>query len=471
MCICYAGPRHLKIFEPQSADLSGVFVRLHPMMENHFRPSDYLPHNIRNVSSECDNVQNLRSKHRRMRSEGSACLVSSSSCDPLISNQTDTDWIPLSGVRKRNLPESCLPSDSSNQLTTTTFTPQLSWDLNSSVTDLKSLSAPKANHSPLCAHRRSASYGGDYFTFAAHGIGEAASRAVEQAEELVIHLWKKGWRVVHHHSLPHWLRDNDFLLRGHRPQLPSFRECFRSIFRLHTETGNIWTHLIGFICFLVLSILFLVHPDLNIHWQEKMIVQVFFISAILALGFSWLFHTVYCHSERVGKLFNKLDYVGISLLVIGSFVPWIHYSFYCYFPFKVVYISAVLILGGFCAFVCTQDYFLRPTYRSARALLFIALGLSGVIPCVHYIMIEGFQEGVNYSALGWLVLMAVLYISGATIYALRIPERLYPGKFDIWFQSHQIFHVFVVLAALVHLNGIMEIAQYRLSKGSCDNQL
>ncbi|CAH8543358.1 unnamed protein product [Schistosoma guineensis] len=427
------------------------------MMGSSFRPADYLSHNIHHVSSQHDNMQNTLGKHRRMRSEGSACITSSF-CDPLISNQTDADWMPQSAVRRRKLPKFCLPSDSSNHVATNAYTPQPSWDLNSSVTDLQSLTVPKTNHSPLCAHRRSASYGGDYFTFAAHEIGEAASRAVEQAEELVIHLWKKGWRVVHHHSLPHWLKDNDFILRGHRPQLPSFRECFRSIFRLHTETGNIWTHLI-------------VHPGLNIHWQEKMVVQVFFTSAILALGFSWLFHTVYCHSERVGKLFNKLDYVGISLLVIGSFIPWIHYSFYCYNSFKLVYILAVLILGGFCAFVCTQDYFLSPTYRAARALLFIALGLSGVVPCVHYILIEDLQEGVHYSALGWLILMAVLYISGATIYALRIPERLYPGKFDIWFQSHQIFHVFVVLAALVHLNGIMEIAQHRLSKGGCDNQL
>ncbi|CAH8545561.1 unnamed protein product [Schistosoma bovis] len=440
------------------------------MMESSFRPADYLSHNIHHVSSQHDNMQNTFGKHRRMRSEGSACITSSF-CDPLISNQTDADWMPQSAVRRRKLPKFCLPSDSSNHVATNAYTAQPSWDLNSSVTDLQSLTVPKTNHSPLCAHRRSASYGGDYFTFAAHEIGEAASRAVEQAEELVIHLWKKGWRVVHHHSLPHWLKDNDFILRGHRPQLPSFRECFRSIFRLHTETGNIWTHLIGFVCFLILSISFLVHPGLNIHWQEKMVVQVFFTSAILALGFSWLFHTVYCHSERVGKLFNKLDYVGISLLVIGSFIPWIHYSFYCYNSFKLVYILAVLILGGFCAFVCTQDYFLSPTYRAARALLFIALGLSGVVPCVHYILIEDLQEGVHYSALGWLILMAVLYISGATIYALRIPERLYPGKFDIWFQSHQIFHVFVVLAALVHLNGIMEIAQHRLSKGGCDNQL
>ena len=30
-----------------------------------------------------------------------------------------------------------------------------------------------------------------------------------------------------------------------RPELNSFSECFKSVFRIHTETGNIWTHLIG----------------------------------------------------------------------------------------------------------------------------------------------------------------------------------------------------------------------------------
>ncbi|CAH8522415.1 unnamed protein product [Heterobilharzia americana] len=429
-------------------------------MENLPNPSENSPQTLLHLCSEQIDMHNMRGKHRRMHSEGSARFNSSPSCDSLTASKANADWISQSGVRRRKFPEFCLFSDSSSQSTTSTCTAQQPWDINSSVTDLKSLSVSKKSHSPLSAHRRSASYGGDYFTFAAHEIGEAASRAVEHAEELVIHLWKQGWKVVHHHSLPHWLKDNDFLLRGHRPQLPSFRECFRSMFRVHTETGNIWTHLIGFICFLILSISFLVRPGLDIHWQEKMVVQVFFCERHSG---AWFF-------MRVGRLFNKLDYMGIALLVIGSFVPWIHYSFYCHKQFKFVYITAVLILGSVCAFVCTQDYFLTPAYRVARALLFISLGLSGVIPCTHYILMEGFWEGVSYSALGWLVLMAVLYISGAAIYALRIPERLYPGKFDIWFQSHQIFHVFVVLAALVHLNGILEIAQYRLTKGACNNR-
>lgn len=58
-------------------------------------------------------------------------------------------------------------------------------------------------------------------------------------------VWEGRWRVIPHDVLPDWLKDNDFLLHGHRPPMPSFRACFKSIFRIHTETGNIWTHLLG----------------------------------------------------------------------------------------------------------------------------------------------------------------------------------------------------------------------------------
>ena len=56
-----------------------------------------------------------------------------------------------------------------------------------------------------------------------------------------------GWteRLLHHDALPSYLRDNEYLHKHHRPQLNSFTECFKSIFRIHTETGNIWTHLVG----------------------------------------------------------------------------------------------------------------------------------------------------------------------------------------------------------------------------------
>ena len=57
--------------------------------------------------------------------------------------------------------------------------------------------------------------------------------------------------------------------------------------------------------------------------------------------------------------------------------------------------------------------------------------------------------------------MGAMYLTRAILYAAWIAERFYPGKCDIWFQSHQSFHVLVIVAAFVHYHGISEMAMYR----------
>ena len=81
-------------------------------------------------------------------------------------------------------------------------------------------------------------------------IAALAHNAAGQAEVVVRKLIQVGWSCCQFHHLPAWLQDNDFLTHGHRPPLPSFRACFKSIFRIHTETANIWTHLLGCVAFI-----------------------------------------------------------------------------------------------------------------------------------------------------------------------------------------------------------------------------
>ncbi|KRZ67902.1 ADIPOR-like receptor [Trichinella papuae] len=304
----------------------------------------------------------------------------------------------------------------------------------------------------------------DYFCF------PSFDTAKENAEMFVKRVWEASWTVTHFHSLPDWLRDNDFLKSGHRPPLPSFNACFKSIFRLHTETGNIWTHMLGCATFIGVAAYFLSRPETEVQWQEKLVFSVFFLSAITCLGFSSAFHTVSCHSERVVKIFSKLDYCGISLLIVGSFVPWLFYGFYCRRGVKIFYTVFIVILGAGCVIVSLIDRFSSPQHRPTRTIMFVSLGLCGIIPCVHYFVTEGVYSAFNEASFGWLMLMAVLYISGAILYALRVPERFFPGKCDIWCQSHQLFHLFVVAAAFVHYHGISELAIYRLSAGPCEEE-
>ena len=77
----------------------------------------------------------------------------------------------------------------------------------------------------------------------------------------------------------------------------------------------------------------------------------------------------------------------------------------------------------------------------------------------------GFQEAMQEVSLHYTLIMGLLYLTGALLYATRIPERFMPGKCDIWFQSHQIFHLLVVAAAFVHYHGISAMALQRLVIG------
>jgi adiponectin receptor len=83
------------------------------------------------------------------------------------------------------------------------------------------------------------------------------------------------------------------------------------------------------------------------------------------------------------------------------------------------------------------------------------MGLSAVFPIIHGLFAFGYRHLNKAIGLSWLVLQGALYILGAAIYAARIPERVWPGRFDIFFASHQIFHVLVIVAAAVHLKGLV----------------
>ncbi|KAK2521787.1 hypothetical protein Q9966_012760 [Columba livia] len=278
-----------------------------------------------------------------------------------------------------------------------------------------------------------------------------AHHAMEKMEEFVYKVWEGRWRVIPYDVLPDWLKDNDYLLHGHRPPMPSFRACFKSIFRIHTETGNIWTHLLGFVLFLCLGILTMLRPNMYFMapLQEKVVFGMFFLGAVL------------------------LDYSGIALLIMGSFVPWLYYSFYCSPQPRLIYLSIVCVLGISAIIVAQWDRFATPKHRQTRAGVFLGLGLSGVVPTMHFTIAEGFVKATTVGQMGWFFLMAVMYITGAGLYAARIPERFFPGKFDIWFQSHQIFHVLVVAAAFVHFYGVSNLQEFRygLEGGCTDDSL
>ncbi|XP_049384677.1 heptahelical transmembrane protein 4-like [Solanum stenotomum] len=369
-------------------------------------------------------------------------------------------------------------------------------------------------------------------------------------------LWKKvKYQLVEYHSLPGYLKDNEYILGHYRAEWP-LKQALLSIFTIHNETLNVWTHLIGFFLFLALTIYTatkvpkvvdlhslqnlpdvlrkadlhklqaelltclpsLPHmPDLHklrdgllrspSNWHiidllnnclperfshsnhtdvcvlrsvkedvanilAPLLVRpitrwpfyAFLGGAMLCLLASSTCHLLSCHSERLSYIMLRFDYAGIAALISTSFYPPVYYSFMCYPFFCNLYLGFITLLGIGTILGSLLPVFQTPEYRVIRASLFFGMGLSGAVPILHKLVLFWHQPEAHHTT-GYELLMGIFYGIGALIYAMRVPERWMPGKFDIAGHSHQLFHVLVVAGAYTHYQAGLVYLRWRDLQG------
>lgn len=358
-----------------------------------------------------------------------------------------------------------------------------------------------------------------------------------------------GDRLLYFEELPSWLQDNHYIRSGYRAESRSLWRSLKSVAAVHNETVNIWTHLLPSIVFLGFlayfsfyeigaaaegnkrawlglnadasrsgggSLLYRVAVALqspSVSSTDLFVFLVFFSGASAMFTCSWSYHTMSNHSPGVARWWNKADYLGIVCMILGSFAPSLYYGYYCD-PFRLkAYLYVLNSLGAACAVVTAMDRFRTPAWRPYRAGMFVLLGLSAVVPVVEGLVSEqlrarnspigkladvgagdplqlGIRGGIwKDMALTHTAAQGALYIFGATLYAMRFPEKWAynsstaspsasrgtasgkgsgpagaartKGAFDIFGSSHQIFHICVVLAGIVHFCGLLEAFSYR----------
>ena len=166
-------------------------------------------------------------------------------------------------------------------------------------------------------------------------------------------------------------------------------------------------------------------------WMDVIGFSTFFLGAVACLSFSASFHTFQSHSNRVCRSFNQLDYVGIVVMTCGSFVPALHYAFHCHPYLQMFYTAANLLLGSAAITLVVNHTYATPHYRPIRTGVFLAHGLSALVPVAHVIALYGASNVARMMGLPYLIASGSFYVVGAGLYVARVPERLRPGKFDL----------------------------------------
>lgn len=102
-------------------------------------------------------------------------------------------------------------------------------------------------------------------------------------------------------------------------------------------------------------------------------------TAIICMGASSIFHWFNPKNPTVYKVLNRIDYGSITILIWGSSVSVLFYSFYCnlfWFYFYAVLLS-ISCLSVF--LLSMQPWFYKEKWQKVRGITFISLGLfSGV---------------------------------------------------------------------------------------------
>ncbi|KAG7000383.1 Adiponectin receptor protein 1 [Fusarium oxysporum f. sp. conglutinans] len=305
-----------------------------------------------------------------------------------------------------------------------------------------------------------------------------------------------GPRTVALHDIPGWRRENKYILAGYRHMEADYLQVIKSLSFLHNETCNVYTHLIGAVLlppYATAILRTISGPQyIDVITTDFIMFNIFFCSAESCLTFSAVYHLIGSHSHEVEQRWHRRDLLGIVILTVGTFIPGIYYIFYCDPILQKIHwiivchsghldtLSVVVFCGSATAALISIPKFRTLRWRKVRVGAYVALGAFALIPLLHGVQVYGLEYMLEYSGMKWYLVELLLYGGGCGIYAVRtlcfpfpsglsvmreisdlgvqfrIPERIAPGHFDIWFSSHQIFHVSILCAICANVIALME---------------
>jgi adiponectin receptor len=297
-----------------------------------------------------------------------------------------------------------------------------------------------------------------------------------------------------------FIADAPYVLTGFRHD-NTLLEAALSIFKVHNETCNIATHLIGAVVILGLLIfvaafdgaytlgraivplyppaavpLNMTDVDSSLAALEDGIVStpltlwpvlLFLSSALACLVFSTVFHVFMSTNQLLFDVLLKFDYLGIAVLVTGSSAALPYYAFYCHPVVFVPYNTVMAVAFVIVVILSLWKKFASVEYNSFRFASYVVLGLVCSIPMFHIALTVQLRDEHVKTIYGVLAGSLIQYLVGGSIYSARVPEKWFPGKFDYFFASHSIMHTFIVTASITHAFVVCAYFVWRDAHMSC----
>jgi len=205
------------------------------------------------------------------------------------------------------------------------------------------------------------------------------------------------------------------------------------------EPVNSLTHWVGAFLSLIGLIALLV-----IGWgtPDKVIsLVVYGISLIFLFSASAAYHMVQV-KERALEIFRKIDHAAIYCLIAGTYTPFCVNAFSGFWKWGMLSIIWSLAFIG----IIVKVFYIRaPRWLNAGIYLLMGWLCLGAIGQ----MLVALPVWVIF----WLAAGGLIYTLGAIVYITKI-FNFVPGVFGF----HEIWHIFVILAATAHFVAVLGVA-------------
>jgi len=263
-------------------------------------------------------------------------------------------------------------------------------------------------------------------------------------------------KITSFSQTPQFLRV-PFILSGYRVDYRLW-DCIYSLLDIHNETVNIWSHLLGSVI-----LVGLIHQVIY-YIGYLGVLDIFMVCSYLfccayGLSASAIFHCFNCVDSTYHRKLRTMDFGGIAANILGSSWPVAYFTFYCHSRTLFVYVILFSIITPLLMIMPFVPFFHK--HNHMRTFLYTITAGFPAIAYLHHIWIYG-PSSEFIPVMFHPVFIAYLFFgSGMILYVTRIPERFWPGAFDLLGTSHQIWHILVVLGQWILFSGIKQAAIWR----------